>query len=92
VGDMRGRVIWGRGHRYQAIRLSLQQRIEQSQRRLWIDTPYFLPTPSLRRHLLRAALRGVDVRLLVAGPKHDHPSVRYAGQYYYARLLHAGVR
>ncbi|EGH44502.1 phospholipase D/transphosphatidylase, partial [Pseudomonas syringae pv. pisi str. 1704B] len=35
---------------------------------------------------------GVDVRLLLTGPRTDHPSVRYAGQRYYPRLLRAGVK
>lgn len=89
---MRGRAIWGRGHRYQAIRLSLQGRIGTANRRLWLCTPYFVPTLSLRRALARAARRGIDVRLLLAGGHHDHPGVRYAGQRFYNRLLKAGVR
>ncbi|MDO0944294.1 phospholipase D-like domain-containing protein [Chromohalobacter israelensis] len=90
--DMRGRMISGRGHRYQAIRLSLHQRIATAERRLWLCTPYFMPTFSLRRRLVRAARLGVDVRLLLPGSRHDHPGIRYAGQRFYARLLRAGVR
>ncbi|SFU65499.1 phospholipase D-like domain-containing protein [Halomonas korlensis] len=89
---MMGRVVWQRGHRYQAVRLSLQARIAKAARRAWVYTPYFVPTPSLCRHLMAAAQRGVDVRLLVAGRHHDHPSVHYAGRHYYGRLLRAGVR
>ena len=33
--------------------------------RIWLATPYFLPTWSVRRSLRRAAARGVDVRLLL---------------------------
>ncbi|WP_110657422.1 phospholipase D-like domain-containing protein [Salinicola halimionae] len=92
AGGMRGRAIWGRGHRYQAIRVSLQGRINTADRRLWLCTPYFVPTLSLRRALARAARRGIDVRLLLAGGHHDHPGVRYAGQRFYNRLLKAGVK
>ncbi len=91
-GTMRGRVVWGRGYRYQAIRLSLQRRVDEARQRIWICTPYFVPTLSLRRRLARAARRGVDVRLLLPGGDHDHPGVRYAGQRFYGRLLRAGVR
>jgi phosphatidylserine/phosphatidylglycerophosphate/cardiolipin synthase-like enzyme len=90
--EMRGRLIWGRGRNEQAIRFSLQQRIRNARGRVWVYTPYFLPTMSLRRRLEVAARRGLDVRLLVAGEKHDHPSVRFTGQSYYGRLLQAGVR
>lgn len=92
-GDMRGRVIWGGGYRYQAIRRSLHHRVHTAQRRVWLCTPYFAPTYSLRRLLVRAARRGVDVRLLLPSDvHHDHPTVRYAGQRFYARLLKGGVR
>ncbi|WP_110686851.1 phospholipase D-like domain-containing protein [Salinicola aestuarinus] len=87
----RGRVIAGRGHRYQAIRHSLHGRIGTAKQRVWLCTPYFVPTLSLRRQLARASRRGVDVRLLLAGSRHDHPGVRYAGQRFYSRLLKAGV-
>ncbi|MEC9483710.1 MAG: phospholipase D-like domain-containing protein [Halomonas sp.] len=89
---MPGRVTSEQGRRFQEVRYSLQQRIVMASRRVWICTPYFLPTPSLRQRMIAAAQRGVDTRLLVAGPKHDHPSVRYAGQRYYGQLLRAGVR
>ena len=89
---MRGRVVWGRGYRYQAIRHSLYGRVSSAQHRIWLCTPYFVPTFSLRMRLVRAARRGVDVRLLLPGRDHDHPSVRYAGQRFYRRLLRAGVR
>ncbi|WP_373190385.1 phosphatidylserine/phosphatidylglycerophosphate/cardiolipin synthase family protein [Halomonas sp.] len=89
---MRGRVVWGQGYRYQAIRHSLHHRVSSATRRLWICTPYFVPTFNLRIRLARAAQRGVDVRLLLPGKLHDHPGVRYAGQRFYGRLLRAGVR
>ena len=90
---MRGRVIWGQGYRYQAIRKSLQQRIVNSRQRLWFCTPYFAPTRGLRRRLAHAARRGVDVRILVPGAENnDHPGVQRAGELFYSRLLEAGVR
>ncbi|MCG7600722.1 phosphatidylserine/phosphatidylglycerophosphate/cardiolipin synthase family protein [Halomonas sp. McH1-25] len=89
---MLGRVMWGQGYRYQAIRHSLHQRVMTARQRIWVCTPYFVPTLTLRRRLARAARRGVDVRLLLPGDAHDHPGVRYAGQRFYGRLLRAGVR
>lgn len=87
-----GRVVSARGYRYQAIRHSLYGRVSQANERLWLCTPYFVPTFSLRRRLAKAARRGIDVRLLLPGSEHDHPGVRYAGQRYYQALLKAGVR
>lgn len=91
-GGAIGRAIQGRGYRYQAIRHSLYRRVQGVQGRLWLCTPYFVPTFTLRRRLARAAKQGVDVRLLLPGAKHDHPSVRYAGQRFYQSMLKAGVR
>lgn len=93
VPGMRGRVVWSRGYRQQAIRKSLYHRIEQANGRLWLCTPYFAPSLGLRRRLTQAARRGVDVRLLLPDNKnHDHPGVHYAGQRFYTRLLEAGIR
>jgi phosphatidylserine/phosphatidylglycerophosphate/cardiolipin synthase-like enzyme len=89
---VRGRVMSARGYRYQAIRHSLHQRVGQATQQLWLCTPYFVPTFPLRRRLVRAARRGVDVRLLLPGAQHDHPGVRYAGQRFYQAMLKAGVR
>lgn len=89
---MPGRAMSARGYRYQAIRHSLHDRVNRAETRLWLCTPYFVPTFALRRRLVRAARRGIDVRLLLPGAKHDHPGVRFAGQRFYQSLLKAGVR
>ncbi|MCB9899057.1 MAG: cardiolipin synthase [Planctomycetes bacterium] len=62
-----------------------------AQRRLWLTSPYFVPSPSILDGLLTAALRGVDVRLLVPD-KPDHRLVGLASRSYYAVLREAGVR
>lgn len=71
---------------------SVLSAIGKARRRVWIATAYFVPTVRLRRALLRAARRGVDVRLLLAGPRSDHPAVWHAGRRFYGRLLRGGVR
>lgn len=88
----KGRAISARGYRYQAIRHSLYERVRQADGRMWLCTPYFVPTFTLRRRLVKAARRGIDVRLLLPGSKHDHPGVRFAGQRFYHTMLKAGVR
>lgn len=59
---------------------------------IWISTAYFFPSGKLLKSLRKAALRGVDVRLLLPGPFTDHPSVRQAGRTWYGVLLRDGVR
>lgn len=92
AGEGMGRVAYADARQHRDILQSLVRAINSGQQRIWLATPYFLPTWSVRRSLRRAAGRGVDVRLLLTGPRTDHPSVRYAGHRYYPRLLKSGVQ
>ncbi|WP_126457028.1 phospholipase D-like domain-containing protein [Sulfuriflexus mobilis] len=90
-GDVPAQLLVGYGFGGQAIRSSVMRAIGQARRQVWLSTPYFIPVRRLRRALLLAARRGVDVRLLVPG-KSDHPAVNLAGQRHYAGLLRKGVK
>ncbi len=74
------------------IKRSLVREMQKARKRIWLATAYFIPSRKLQRTLRRAALRGVDVRLLLPGPHTDHPAVRHAGRRFYSRLLRSGVR
>jgi cardiolipin synthase A/B len=87
-----GRVLGHHRSGGQTVMRAVVAEIGKARRRVWIATAYFAPTHRLRRALKRAARRGVDVRLLLAGPCTDHPSVWHAGRRFYGRLLHSGVR
>lgn len=65
--------------------------VAYSQQRVWLTTPYFVPDRVLQTALITAALRGVDVRLLLP-KKSDSRLVDWASRFYYAELLEAGVR
>jgi cardiolipin synthase len=56
-----------------------------------ITNSYFVPDRAIQRALVRAARRGVRVRLLLAGRNTDSGPVRHAGRRYYADLLKAGA-
>ncbi len=62
-----------------------------ARRQILLVTPYLLPPDEILRALRAAALRGVDVRILVPA-RGNHPAVAYASQAIYAQLLTAGVR
>lgn len=66
--------------------------IAGAQRRLWVTNSYFVPDDDFRGLLTRAARRGVDVRVLTAGPKTDVKTTTYAARARYPELLAAGVR
>jgi cardiolipin synthase len=66
--------------------------IAGAQKTLYITNPYFVPNRSFVEMLAGAARRGVDVRILTAGPRTDVNMVRSAGRTSYDALLSAGVR
>ena len=91
-GEGWARVSLTDGRTHRELAHALLASIAGAQHKVWLATPYFVPGWRLRRSLMRAARRGVDVRLLLCGEITDHPAVRYAGQRFYRRLLAAGVR
>jgi cardiolipin synthase len=66
--------------------------IAASRRTLYITNSYFAPDRNFIDLLVAAARRGVDVRILTAGPRTDVKVVRLAGRAWYETLLAAGVR
>jgi cardiolipin synthase len=66
--------------------------ISGARRTLYISNSYFVPDDDFRELLVRAAKRGVDVRVLTAGDKSDVKTTVYAGRARYPELLKGGVR
>lgn len=75
----------------QSAKLVFLQLICQAKRRLWIATPYFVPSEVLSDALELAVLRGVDVRFLVPRVA-DHLLVAWATRWMAYRLSRQGVR
>jgi cardiolipin synthase len=65
--------------------------INSAQQRCWIVSPYFVPDESVVSALQLAALRGVDVRILLP-EKADHKLVYLAGFSYFHETIGAGVK
>jgi cardiolipin synthase len=72
-------------------RVVFQMLIEGAVKSIDIQTPYFLPDRALRRALVRAAQRGVRVRVIVPGKVSDQRLVRLASRRMYRELLTGGV-
>lgn len=73
------------------IHLAYFQAFTRAERRIWIATPYFIPSQALIVALQSAESRGVDVRVVV--PKdNDIPLVGWACRSYYPQMLAAGIR
>jgi cardiolipin synthase A/B len=64
--------------------------IGRARSRVWLTFGYFVPDAAMKRALIDAARRRVDVRLVVPGYS-DFWAPVYAGRSHYADLLSAGV-
>lgn len=71
--------------------LTLLEMAAAARERLWLASPYFVPTAAVQAALCAAALRGVDVRILV--PKRsDNHTAGLALLTFIPPMLAAGVR
>jgi cardiolipin synthase A/B len=92
AGGADGRVALSEARERSALANGVVWRIDAARTRAWIMSAYFVPSRRFRKALRRAARRGVDVRLLVPGPRTDHPWVRHAARRYYGKMLRNSVR
>jgi cardiolipin synthase len=65
--------------------------IQMARRRIWIASPYFIPNEPITAALRTAALRGVDVRVMLP-LRPDHKIVYLAGFSYMAELCDPNIR
>lgn len=75
---------------FRTLAHALCRAIYSARKRILIHTPYFLPTDSLNKAIISAALSGVEVQLLTPW-KSDSPAVKLAARSYFKGLLDAGV-
>ena len=73
------------------IQLSYEWVLQNARDYIYIQSPYFTPPESFLNALKSAALRGVDVRLMLPR-KVDTPLMGAANKAYYGECLEAGVR
>ena len=65
--------------------------INAAERRLWIASPYFVPDEGIVTALQLAAMRGVEVRVLIPGLP-DKWLVKRAAMAYVPKVTEAGVK
>lgn len=65
--------------------------IHDVRKRLWIASPYFVPDPMLRTAIGHAALRGVDVRIILP-QKPDHLLPWLSSYTFYPLMRESGVK
>jgi len=81
----------GPANGWKAIHQQYLALIQGAAQRIRIQTPYFIPDESLVSALTLAALRGVEVEIMI--PRYpDWPYLRWVAHTYLEDLLRAGVR
>ncbi len=92
AGDIPVQIVTsGPDNAFEAIHRMHVAAIHSANRRAWLTTPYFVPGEPGLMALTSAALRGVDVRLLVPR-RSDSQVVSAAARSYYDELISAGVK
>lgn len=91
VPGERGRVAASAGLETKDLGSAVIRRVRRARARVWIATAYFWPSQRLRRALRQAAVRGVDVRLVLTGAHTDAPALRSVSRLFYGRLITSGV-
>lgn len=92
VGDAvcRG-VASGPDRDFEKVHWIMQAALAAAEKRVWLLTPYFVPTWPLIAQLSIAAMRGVDVRVVLPSTS-DLFFMRWAADAYLWQLLQYGVR
>lgn len=73
------------------IELLYLKAIGSARHRVYLETPYFLPTEGLLNALQTASLSGVDVRILIP-VRSDSAVLTYASSSYITECLRAGIK
>ena len=77
---------------WNTVMQGMVQIIAQSQRYLYLQTPYFIPTQPILLAIRNAAIAGVDVRLMIPGSTDRGAIMLYASESFFKELMMAGVK
>ena len=92
AGPIRAQVLpAGPDSPWETIHRTMLSAIYGAQQCVWLSTPYFVPGEAARIALTSAALRGVDVRVVVPA-RSDSRLVTAAARSYFDELQSAGAR
>lgn len=81
----------GPADRQDTASLLVQQVIHSAKQRLWVTSPYFVPDQGVQDALRLAAMRGVDVRVMIP-ERPDHLLVFLSAFTFLPDMLRAGVK
>jgi len=91
-GDQRVLILpSGPSDPFETASLMMQQAMHVAKKRIWIASPYFVPDEGVQQALRLAALRGVDVTILIP-EKPDNLLIYLSAYSFVAGILKAGVK
>jgi cardiolipin synthase A/B len=85
-------VISGPDTRWNAIQQLYFYMILAAEDHVYIQSPFFIPDPSIAEALKAAALSGVDVKVMCAPRDTENPIPNWAANTYFLEMARAGVK
>jgi cardiolipin synthase len=92
AGNLKAQVVTSRSFSTAPVPLLQAVAFTAAEKRIFITNAYCTPTDDQVQQLVKAAQRGVDVRLLLPGANNDQPLTKSAGRTAYGKLLEGGVK
>lgn len=77
--------------KWRSLLQAVEYAVSRAAQRVWIETPYYLPSETLNAALQEAALAGIDVRLMLPA-RSDSRVVDLASHSYLDDMVQAGVK
>lgn len=77
--------------KWRTLLQAVEYAVSRAAQRVWIETPYYLPSETLNAALQEAALAGIDVRLMLP-ERSDSRVVDLASHSYLDDMVQAGVK
>lgn len=81
----------GPTNQWSNVELMFHKAISSAKSKVYIQTPYFLPTEGLLKALVTVALANIDVRIMIP-MRTDSAILRYASFSYISECLRAGIK
>ena len=92
AGPIKAQVVTSRSFSMAPVPLLQAVAFTAAEKRIFLTNAYCTPTRDQVQQLVKAAQRGVDVRLLLPGANNDQPLTKSAGRTAYGKLLEGGVK
>lgn len=77
--------------KWRTLLQAVEYAVSRAAQRVWVETPYYLPSETLNAALQEAALAGIDVRLMLP-ERSDSRVVDLASHSYLDDMMQAGVK